>query len=102
MIHLRKSLSDSWCGALLVRGDCLTDDPEITSCPECLRLEEAEFRLEEARRKEQPKLSKLEMFGEGTYGELDWIALGVMTCGLGIPVVSLLKHLAKSRRSREK
>jgi hypothetical protein len=57
MIHLRKSISDSWCGALLVRGDCLTDDPGITSCPECLRLEEA-------RRKEQPKPSNLEMFGE--------------------------------------
>ncbi len=95
MIHLRKNLSDPWCGAIN-SGEflTLTDEPTTVSCPECLRLEEV-YRKEPISVKclEPSWFKDWARFGEGTYGELDWIALGIMTCGLGIPVMWLLKKL---------
>ena len=118
MIHLRNGYR-AWCakefrpitipsnevGKVLdgkERFPTMTDDPETANCPECLELEEA-YRKEQASIKvhELSRLERWARFGEDSYlGELEWIALGAMTCGLGIPVMMVLKAFAKSRLKR--
>ena len=34
--------------------------------------------------------------GEGHYEELEWVFIGLMTCGIGIPIVWALKPFAKA------
>ena len=98
MIHLRKGYK-AWCKCDDEHFITLTDDPETANCQECLELEKVD-RIEQAKVK-PPMPSRLERwasFGEQDfYEELQWIVLGVMTCGLGIPVMMVLKAFAKSR-----
>jgi hypothetical protein len=41
------------------------------------------------------RLERLSYTGESQWGLLDWIAIGVTTLGLGIPVMFVGKYLAK-------
>ncbi len=110
MIHLYNDyrvgglIYEARCGEPMPkRGDCLTVDRTTITCPDCKEcLAEDGVEDEKQRQKQlehmrsmQGRIEGLAHIGEGTYGELEWLAIGASTLGVGLPFVWVGKQIAK-------
>ena len=78
------------------QGDAISSEFSTVTCPECRELGVPPIKYRDVSRVEW-----LAKFGEGHYGELDWIALGVLTWGVGIlPMIATKKICRVIMRSR--
>jgi hypothetical protein len=95
--HNRPGLNGSACTRLFYRGhDSVAGPAEISKvdCPECLAIYNTVTNPPPWTFDDHVR--RIAHTGEGSYGALDWVAIGVMTCGIGIPIIMVLKPFAKA------
>lgn len=97
MIHLQNPsypFRVAICGVRLdARNTLAGEDLSGVDCQQCWKGLDARFDAD--RPAFSRHLTRLANFGEGSYGYVDWVVLGAVTCGLGLPVAWVGKRAAQ-------
>jgi hypothetical protein len=102
MIHIRGHSIDyiSLCGDSVLQGQMLAGSPPTATCKKCLdkynSWQQAIIEKNIIPLRFDEKMIVWANFGEGHYGELEWLVVAIMTLGLGIPIVLMMKFIAKT------
>lgn len=90
-------LNGSACNRVFYRGRDSVAGPNeshLITCTDCMAIYERV--TNPPRMTFEDRVRMIAHTGEGSYGPLDWVAIGAMTLGIGIPIVFILKPFAKA------
>jgi len=102
VIHLSQTTwpRETRCGAKnsLRTGDAITSEFSTVTCPACIALGD----YPPPPMRDVPLVEQLAHFGDSHYGELEWMALGLFTVGLGVlPMIATKKVCQFIMRKRD-